>query len=118
MTQRQLAFACGRWRRRLGMDEWRIHAEFVPQAKLKLNRDPDRNYYGLTTIDLPKHRALIQICNVEEMAVFDPALPIEVTLVHELGHVLFDPSSRIAEDALFELGLDRFARALVRAYRK
>lgn len=100
------------------MEEWRIHVEFVPLAKLRQNRDPERNYYGLTAVDLPRHKALIHICSEEDMAAFDPSLPIEETLVHELGHVLLDPSSRVAEDALFELGLDRMSKALMRAYRK
>jgi|WetSurMetagenome_2_1015567.scaffolds.fasta_scaffold137204_1 hypothetical protein len=116
MTQRQLALACGRWRRRLGLEEWRIHALFVPHAKLQTNAD--RNVYGHTEIDFYKHKATVLICNPEDMALFDPGLPIEATLIHELGHVLLDPSQRIADDALFELGLDRLAAALLKAYEK
>jgi hypothetical protein len=118
MTQRQLALACGRWRRRLGLNEWKVRAEFVPLARLQKGVDPQRHYYGESDIDLARHKAVVRICDPEEMAAFDPELPIEETLLHELGHILLDPSSRIADDSLFELGLDRLSKALLAAYRK
>jgi hypothetical protein len=118
MTRRQLSMACRRWQTRLGLMEWTITAEFVPLARLQKGVDPGRHYYGESDVDLALHRAVIRICQPKEMAMFDPGLPIEWTLLHEMGHILLDPTCRIADDALFELGLDRMAAALIRAYAK
>jgi hypothetical protein len=107
MTDRQVQRIVGRWRRKLGMDEWRIKSSVVSADVL--NRTcPGYTVSAHCDPDLGKHRANVRLsADVTKDAA-------EETIIHELLHILLDPNGRIADDAIFETGLDRAARAFVK----
>ena len=113
MTPRQLQLSTTKWAKRLGLAEWKIKAVFGDPASV-IHAADDWKVYGCAIPALKtngKHAALITVNPPSE------GDNVEQTVIHELLHICLDPASRMADDALFELGLDRVANALTRAYR-
>ena len=115
MTIRQLRRAMEHYKIILDMHEWTLTAEYVPQINLALRYDdPKYALYGCADIDLAHHKAHISINRPCDMKKLDQRPNVMLTtLLHEMGHVLFDPNSTLAGDTNFELALDRFAACIV-----
>lgn len=108
MTALQVQRIVRKWKRRLDLSEWRFKVQIVSPEVLNGKYGADYVIYADTEPVLSKHRALIRV------SADTPKELMDETIIHELGHALFDPTSRMAGDAIFETGLDRFARALSR----
>lgn len=114
-TRVQLQRVALRYRKSL-LPKWKIRFEFAGQEEL--GTSPDYFYFGdAKDIDLQNSRAIVRVARSYDLQKARPAenLPrlIRRTVVHELLHVLLDPSQRISEDALFETGLDHLAAIIV-----
>ena len=113
MTPRQLQIRTNRWARKLGLGEWKIKAVFGDPAKI-VHAAKDWEVYGCTMPCLKtngKHGALIIVNEPTDGG------DVTQTVIHELLHICLDPTSRMADDALFELGLDRVAGALLKGFK-
>lgn len=115
MTPRQLQILTNKWARRLGLTPpWRIKAQFASAAKFVEASEADKkkwNFVGGLDVNLAKWRAT---------ATIDESLAegkIEPAVIHELEHLLLDPTNRVGEDSLFETGLDKISEALLKGYR-
>ena len=109
MTSRQLRSACERYRRLLGMAEWSITVAFGDPARAA-GVDDRFIVYGCTEPDPDTHVAIVTINRQAHTS--DDA--IRETLVHEPLHVCLDPASTLANDVVFEVGLNRLARVMAK----
>lgn len=115
MTIKQLRRAMEHFQLILDMHEWHLTVHYVPQIDLALRYgNPAYALYGCCDIDLANHKADISINRPCDMKKLDQRPNVMLTtLLHEMGHVLFDPNSTLAGDTNFELALDRFASCVV-----
>ena len=115
MTPRQLQILTNKWARRLHLTPpWKIKAAFGSASRAAGASEADKakwDFKGGADIDLARFRAAM----VVDENVLDADVPALV--LHELGHILLDPSNRIGEDSLFETGLDHITQALLKGYR-
>ncbi len=116
MTIKQLRAALKHYHAILDMEDWKLTVRYQSQATLRKRQQVSDKYlvYGDVIIDAPKKSALITLSNPAEIAKFDPRPNLQLTtLMHELGHILFDRNVKLLEDDDFETGLDKFARCVV-----
>jgi uncharacterized protein YcbX len=114
MTPRQLQILTNKWARRLHLTPpWKIKAVFGSASKAVDASEADRakwDFKGAADIDLAKFRATI----VVDKSLAENRIPALV--IHELEHILLDPTNRIGDDSLFETGLDHTVDALLRGF--
>jgi hypothetical protein len=99
--------------------EWTFTIRFSRSEQLqKRTKEKARWVYGITDICFQSYHADIQICHPKDMALFDPSVPTERTVLHEMLHCLLDPAQTLDGDSIFEIALDRIADALIDCSRK
>jgi Zn-dependent peptidase ImmA (M78 family) len=105
VTNRRLQALCQTWQERLNLREWTIDAKVV--TRKLLDKGADGNAWW--TQDEQKGHIYVWRGLSDEAA--------EATLVHELGHVLFEGHGEPADYCVHrERALNKFAAALLTGY--
>jgi hypothetical protein len=124
VTTRSLQSICRKWVNRLDLNHWTITIRFARQVEMGGNENDF--YFGDCIPDLATRTATIRVANerniTDDLLVeVQKRLPgcsrrdaIEMSIIHELLHVLQDPTRQLARDALFENSLDVIATILMR----
>jgi hypothetical protein len=106
MTTRRLQALCETWQGRLNLVEWRIEAKAVPRGTFsQKGRDGEVGW------DPDTQKATLYVWRglSDEVA--------ELTLIHELGHVLFEGHGEPADYCVHrERALNKLAAALLTGY--
>ncbi|MBI4876586.1 MAG: hypothetical protein HY822_18265 [Acidobacteria bacterium] len=104
-----------RCERLLGLDKWETDYRFASQADLK-GEAGGFFHFGRSYPHLETQTARVLIARECDIAAFVNDRPTQrvilLALLHELEHILLDPASRLPNDAVFEVGLDKIAEAL------
>ena len=116
METTELQLLCREWQERLGLQDWRIHIEILRERDFsKSNRGAEIN------IVLSNKSANIHMLDPVDYIDCWFEQDQEKDLVHELGHIIFDPFYQ-TEDGLVktfqEQAIDTFAKALVNLKRE
>ena len=105
ITESYLQGLCKKWQDLLGLAHWKIEVRIV--RGIEINNNCGQNDYSFIN-----ETSLIRLKTPDDYHGYFP-YDIEVSLVHELLHIIFDIATS-ADNEYYEQALDRTARVLVR----